>query len=111
MTGYPTLLSIKLQIPPRASLAVCRSLFSDDIFERDNADHSLFMSQHRQPTEISCTHQPFSLSNGLVFKAIDGFAIQSRSGEFDLRIVAETPDFAVQLTLPPPRGHRRPLFG
>src|SRR6266481_5964860 len=43
MTGYPTLsLSIKLQIPLRASLAVCRSLSSDDIFERDNADHSLF---------------------------------------------------------------------
>src|SRR6266550_8613921 len=98
MTWYPTLFFlIKLQIPPRASLAVCRSLFSDDIFERHNADHSLFMSQHRQPTETSCTHQPFSLSNGLVFKAIDGFAIQSRSGEFDLRIVAETPDFAVQL--------------
>src|SRR5260370_17241119 len=100
MTGYPTLsLSIKLQIPPRASPAVCRSLFSDDIFERDNADHSLFMSQHRQPTEISCTHQPFSLSNGLVFKAIDGFAIQCRSREFDLRIVAETSAFALHLTL------------
>src|SRR5260221_5807743 len=100
MTGYPTLsLSIKLQIPPRASLAVCRSLVSDDIFERDNADHSLFVSHHRQPTRISCTHQPFGLSNGLVFKAIDCFAIKSRSGEFDLRIVAGTPDFALQLSL------------
>ena len=35
----------------------------------------------------------------MVFKAIDGFAIQSRSGEFDLWIVAETPDFAVKLAL------------
>src|SRR5258705_651272 len=100
MTADPTLsLSIKLQIPPRASLSVCRSLFSDDIFERNSADHSLFMSQHRQPTEISCTHQPFSLSNGLAFKAIDGFAIHCCSGEFDLPIVAETPDFPGQPTL------------
>src|SRR5258708_34229790 len=100
MTGYPTLsLSIKLQIPPRASLAVCRSLFSGDIFERDNADHSLFMSQHRQPTEISCTHQPFSLINGVVFKAIDVFSIQSCSVEFDLGSVAETPVYGVPLTL------------
>ena len=64
-----------------------------------SADRSRFMDQQGDLVEISCTHQPFSLSNGLVFKAIDGFAIQSSSGEFDLRIVAETPDFAVQLTL------------
>jgi hypothetical protein len=66
-------------------------LFSGDIFEGDNADHSLFTSQHGQLAEISFTHQLFSFSDGLVFKAIDGFLIQFRLGELYLRIVAETP--------------------
>jgi len=70
--------------------------FSYDIFERDNADAFAFMSQHRQADGDLLHASTFpSLSNGLVFKAIDGFAIQSRSGEFDLRIVAaKHPDFA-----------------
>jgi hypothetical protein len=69
-------------------------LFSGNIFARHNANHSLFTSQDGQLTEISCTHQSFSFSNGLVFKAKDNFTIQSRSGEFDLGIVAETPRFS-----------------
>jgi hypothetical protein len=67
------------------------SLFSGDIFECDNADHSPFVSQHGQLAEISFTHhQLFSLSDGLVFKAIDRFPIRFRLREFDLRIVAES---------------------
>ena len=74
-------------------------MFSGDIFERDNADDSLFTSQHGQLAEISFTHQLFSFSDRLVFKAIDGFLIQFRLGELYLRMVAETPDFAVKLAL------------
>ena len=89
--GVPNLVVIvKLQIPPRASLAACRSLCLGDIFERDNADHSLFTSQHGQLVKISFTHQLFSFSDGLVFKAMDRFLIQFRLREFGLRIVAET---------------------
>jgi hypothetical protein len=60
-------------------------LFSGDILERDNADHSLFPSQHGQLAEISFTHQLFRFSDGLVFKAIARFLIQFRLREFDLR--------------------------
>ena len=74
-------------------------MFSGDIFERDNADDSLFTSQHGQLAEISFTHQLFSFSDGLAFKASDGFLIQFRLGELYLRIVAENPDFAVKLAL------------
>jgi len=66
-------------------------LFSGDIFERDNADHSLFPSQHGQLAKISFMHQLFSFSDGLIFEAIDRFLIQFRLRELDLRIVAETP--------------------
>ena len=98
--GVPNLVVIvKLQIPPRASLAACRSLCLGDIFERDNADHSLFTSQHGQLVKISFTHQLFSFSDGLVLKAMDRFLIQFRLREFGLRIVAETADFAVKLPL------------
>jgi hypothetical protein len=44
-------------------------------------------------------HVSLLRSDGLVFKAIDRFLIQFRLREFDLRIVAETADFAVKLTL------------
>jgi hypothetical protein len=40
--------------------------------------------------KIYFTHQLFSFSDGLIFKAIDRFLIQFRLREFDLRIVAET---------------------
>jgi len=63
-------------------------LFSGDIFERD---HSLFTSQHGQLAEISFAHQLFSFSDGLAFKATDGFLIQFRLGEPYLGMVAETP--------------------
>jgi hypothetical protein len=66
-------------------------LSSGDIFERDNADHSLFTSQHRQLAADFLQDQLFSVSDGLVFKAIDGFLIQFRLGELYLRTVAETP--------------------
>jgi hypothetical protein len=65
--------------------------------ECDNADHSLFASQHGQLAEICFTHQLFSFS-GLIFKAIDRFPIQFRLRKFDLRIVAETASLYV-LTL------------
>jgi hypothetical protein len=65
-------------------------LFSGDIFERDNAEHSLFPSQHGNLAEISCTHQRFSFGDGLLFKAIVCFLIQFRLREFDLWVVAQT---------------------
>jgi hypothetical protein len=67
------------------------ALFSSHIFERDNADHSPFTSQHGQLAEIFCTHQLFSFSDGLVLKAIERFLIQIRLSEFNLRIVTKTP--------------------
>jgi hypothetical protein len=39
-------------------------MFSGDIFEPDNADHSLFPSQHGQLAEISFAHQLFRFSDG-----------------------------------------------
>jgi hypothetical protein len=51
------------------------------MFERDNADHSLFTTQHGQLAEISFTHQLFRFSDGLIFKAIDRFLIQFRLRE------------------------------
>ncbi len=44
-------------------------------------------------------HQPFGFSEGFVFKAIDCLLIQLRLRAFDRRVVAETTDFAVKLTL------------
>jgi hypothetical protein len=93
-------------------VALCSRAISS---EGDNADHSLFTSQYGQLAEISFAHQLFSFSDGLVFKAIDGFLIQFRLGELYLRIVAETPDFAVKLALRHRtsnniRSRREPLF-